>query len=72
MKGDLTMRNYYFNNSAWVFCKKLIVISEPTFRKIKQNFICNDITDAWNAHWLCTEARNITEARELFEKDFCK
>ena len=61
------MNTYYFNNSAWVFDKTIVVITEAHFRKIWDNCL-----DGWNSHWLTTEAHTLKEATEHFKTSWCK
>ena len=61
------MNTYYFNNSDWVYSKKVTVITENAFRKIWDNNL-----DGWNSHWLTTEAKNLAEATKHFTETWCK
>ena len=66
------MNTYYFNNSAWVFSKKFIVITENAFRKIVDNDLCETANGSWCDHWLSHDAKTLAEAKTHFATNWCK
>ena len=61
------MKTYYFDNSEWVFSKKIVVISEKAFLEIQDN--CKE---GWMHHWLCEDFQSMKEAKQYFTQNWCK
>lgn len=60
-----TMKTYYFDNSARVYGKKLVVITETAFCKMQEE----DRPEAMH-NWLYGEFHSLEEAKEYFQKNF--
>ena len=60
------MKTYYFDNSAWFYEKKVVVITENAFRKMQDN-----MTDGFDHHWIYGHFDNMEEARNSFFETWC-